>query len=370
MKTMWMIFFFALPLVAISYIGWHVWCLLPLAKGWKALVVAVMVGCFLLTFANFSRATDGMPMPAAVFCYEVANSSLIILLYLFILFLVLDLGRLVRLVPRTLLYNNGTTAIAITLLMTAIFVYGYLHYMDKYREELTVTTDKPLAKPLKIVMMSDLHLGYHNRRSELARWVDMVNAEQPDVVLIAGDIIDMSMRPIKEQRMFEEFHRLKAPVYACIGNHEYYSGEPEAQQFYQQAGIHLLQDECAQVGDLCIIGRDDRTNQHRKSLDKMMKENSWLISHSSFLILLDHQPYNLEEAERAKIDFQFSGHTHHGQVWPISWITESIYEKAHGALEKGTTHYYITSGIGLWGGKFRIGTRSEYVVLNVIPRRE
>ena len=112
----------------------------------------------------------------------------------------------------------------------------------------------------------------------------MINDEHADVILIAGDIIDMSMRPLKEERMFEEFHRFNAPVYACIGNHEYYSGEPEAQQFYQQAGIHLLQDECATVGDLCIIGRDDRTNQHRKSLGKMMKENSFLISHSPFLI--------------------------------------------------------------------------------------
>jgi len=390
---MWMMLFFALPLVAISYIGWHIWCLLPLAKGWKAVAVAVMVGCFLLTFANFSRSTDGMPMPAAVFCYEVANSSLIIMLYLFMLFLVLDLGRLVRLVPRTLLYNNGTTAIAITVLMTAVFVYGYLHYMDKYREELTITTDKPLAKPLKLVMMSDLHLGYHNRRSELARWVDMVNAEHPDLVLIAGDIIDMSIRPIKEERMFEEFRRLKAPVYACLGNHEYYSGEPEAQQFYRQAGIHLLQDSCAQVGDLCIIGRDDRTNQHRKSLEEIIQatnhkptlspsrgeggENAPHIYSAPlpsegvggrYLILLDHQPYNLEEAERNKIDFQFSGHTHHGQVWPISWITECVYEKAHGALQKGTTHYYVSSGIGIWGGKFRIGTRSEYVVLNITSR--
>lgn len=88
-----------MPLLALGYIGWHVWCLLPLSAVWKSLVIAVMVGCFLLTFANFSHATDGMPMSLAVTCYQVANSSLIILLYLFMLFLVLDLGRLVRLIP-------------------------------------------------------------------------------------------------------------------------------------------------------------------------------------------------------------------------------------------------------------------------------
>lgn len=361
MKTMWMMLFLALPLIAISYISWHIWCLLPLSSIWKTLVIAVIVGAFLLTFANFSRSTDGMPMPVAIFCYEVANSSLIILLYLFMLFLLLDLGRLVRLVPRTLLYNNWATAIGIFVFMTIIFTYGYFHYMHKHREEIQLTTEKPIAKPMKVVMMSDLHLGYHNRRAELHRWVDMINEEHPDLILIAGDIIDMSIRPLKEQRMFEEFHRFNAPVYACIGNHEFYSGEPDAQQFYKQAGIHLLQDSCVVVGDLCIIGRDDRTNRQRKSLVDLMKQ----ADKSKYTILLDHQPFFLEQTAQQKIDFQFSGHTHHGQVWPISWITEHIYECVFGPLQKGNTQYYITSGMGIWGGKFRIGTRSEYVVVTI-----
>lgn len=358
---MWMLLFMGLPLLAIGYIGWHLWCLLPLSAIWKTVVIIVMAGCFLLTFANFSRSTDGMPMPVAITCYEVANSSLIILLYLFMLFLVLDLGRLVRLLPRTILYNNWGTTIGIVVLMTVIFTYGYFHYKHKYREDIRLTTEKSMVKPIKLVMMSDLHLGYHNRREELRRWVDMMNEEHADAILIAGDIIDMSIRPLKEEKMYEEFKRLNAPVYACLGNHEYYSGEPDAQKFYEQAGIHLLRDSCAVVGDLCVIGRDDRTNQHRKTLADIMKQ----ADRSKFTILLDHQPYHLEQAERQKIDFQFSGHTHHGQVWPISWITENIYECAFGAHQRSGTRYYVSSGIGIWGGKFRIGTRSEYIVATI-----
>ena len=358
---MWMLLFMGLPLLAIGYIGWHLWCLLPLSAIWKTVVIIVMAGCFLLTFANFSRSTDGMPMPVAITCYEVANSSLIILLYLFMLFLVLDLGKLVRLLPRTILYNNWGTTIGIVVLMTVIFTYGYFHYKHKYREDIRLTTEKSMAKPIKLVMMSDLHLGYHNRREELRRWVDMMNEEHADAILIAGDIIDMSIRPLKEEKMYEEFKRLNAPVYACLGNHEYYSGEPDAQKFYEQAGIHLLRDSCAVVGNLCVIGRDDRTNQHRKTLADIMKQ----ADRSKFTILLDHQPYHLEQAERQKIDFQFSGHTHHGQVWPISWITENIYECAFGAHQRGSTRYYVSSGIGIWGGKFRIGTRSEYIVATI-----
>ena len=361
---MWMMIFTLLPLGALAYIGWHVWCLLPIGWAWKTVLIALMTGAFLLMFAGIFRSTDKLPMPLATAVYEVGTSSIFILLYLFMLFLVLDLGRLVHLLPRTLFYNNWWTAGAIAVVMVGVFVYGNLHYRHKYREVLQLTTEKKMTKPVRLLMMSDLHIGYHNQRDELRRWVDIINSENPDLILIAGDIIDGSMRPIIEQRMHEEFRRLKAPVYACIGNHEYYSGEPRARQFYQDAGIRLLQDSCVVVGDLCIIGRDDRTNQHRDSLGVVMKGADL----SKYCILLDHQPYHLEQAERQHVDLQFSGHTHHGQVWPISWITEHVYECAFGAHQRGNTRYYITSGLGLWGGKFRIGTRSEYVVAEVSGR--
>ena len=359
---MWMMLFLLLPLLALAYIGWHVWCLLPLHWLWKTLVITLMVASFLLLFAGVLRSTDRMPMPLAIGIYEVGTSSIFILLYLFMLFLVLDLGRLTHLLPRTLLYNNWWTAGGITIFIFGLFLYGHLHYKHKVREELTITSDK-ITKPVKAVLLSDLHLGYHNRRDELHRWVDLINDEQPDLILIAGDIIDGSMRPLKEQRMYEEFRRLKAPVYACLGNHEYYSGEPDAVQFYQQAGIQLLRDSIASVGDLCIIGRDDATNMRRKPLDE------FTIPKTQFSIVLDHQPHHLEKAEKAGIDFQFSGHTHRGQVWPISWITDAIYECSWGSHQRGNTRYYVSSGMGIWGGMFRIGTRSEYVVFEIKDKR-
>ena len=73
----------------------------------------------------------------------------------------------------------------------------------------------------------------------------------------------------------------------------------------------------------------------------------------------------MEEAEQAGIDFEFAGHTHYGQVWPISWITDAVYEDAFGPLQKGKTRYYVSSGLGIWGAKFRIGTQSEYLVLRI-----
>lgn len=110
---------------------------------------------------------------------------------------------------------------------------------------------------------------------------------------------------------------------------------------------------------LTIIGRDDRTNPDRKPL------SAYAGSLQGFTILLDHQPYHLEEAEEAGIDFQFSGHTHHGQIWPVSWATDLIYEKAWGHHTRGRTRYYVSSGLGIWGAKIRIGSRSEYLVLHI-----
>lgn len=361
MKYMWMIVFFILPLAGLAYILWHVWCLLPFSAVIKWVVIAVCIMCFLTIFLNFSRTIDKMPLALASAIYEIGNSVIFIMLYTVIVFLVLDIGRLVHLVPKHLLYNNAYTSAGVVLLLLAVFIYGNVHYNNKVRQTIDLTTGKKLDHDLKVVMMSDMHLGYHNRRSELARWIDLVNAEHADLILIAGDIVDISVRPLVETGMAEEFKRLNAPVYACLGNHEYYSDEPLAKKFFDEAGITLLRDSIANVGDLCIIGRDDRTNQHRKNLNVLMHD----ADKSRYTILLDHQPYHLEQAERAGIDFQFSGHTHHGQLWPISWITESIYEDAFGPWQRGNTRYYVSSGIGIWGGKFRIGTRSEYIVATI-----
>ena len=176
----WMMIFMLLPLLGMAYIGWHVWCLLPLVWGWKLAAIALMVGSFLMMFA-MRGGLDRMPLEVATAVYEVSTSSIFVMLYLVITFLVLDLGRLVRLVPRTVLYDNWWTAGIITLLMVVVFVYGNLHYHDKYRQELTIKTDK-VKKPLCIVMLSDLHLGYHNTRTDLAHWIDLINAEKPDAV--------------------------------------------------------------------------------------------------------------------------------------------------------------------------------------------
>ena len=371
---LWALVFFLLPVLGCAYVGWHVWRILPLANVWKSVVVVLMAACFALFVLNFVIGLDRVPLPLARVMYDVGNSSLIILLYLFMLFMALDVVALVLHFVRpsggNFLRDSLPGTLCVLGFMVALFTYANIHYYNKVRVPMEIDTKGKVTRPLKLVLMSDLHLGYHNGRQEFAKWVDKINAEQPDLVLIGGDIIDISVRPLIEEGVAEEFRRLKAPVYACLGNHEYYSGEPRAQQFYRDAGIHLLRDSVVTLpdyGNLTIIGRDDRTNAGRKSVAELMKEcqDPQPPILGGYQLLLDHQPYHLERTAKAGIDFQFSGHTHYGQVWPISWIEDAIYECAYGSLTKGNTRFYVSSGIGIWGAKFRIGTQSEYVVLTL-----
>lgn len=358
---MWAFAFFVLPLAGLAYVGWHIYALLPIAPVWRWLIIVLGVVAFFSIFFDLTKAVDRMPLSVARAVYEVGTSAIFVLLYLVMIFLVIDLGRLCHVVPREWLYGNWITSLAVLGVTVAIFAYGNIHYRSKERVALDVQTQNGLDRNLKIVMLSDLHLGYHNPKDEFSRWVEMINAEQPDLVLFGGDIIDISVRPLLEEGVADEFHKINAPMFACFGNHEYYAGKEEARDFYRKADINLLCDSAAEAAGIVIVGRDDRSNGHRMTLHELMNG----IDKSKFSIVLDHQPYHLEQSEREGADFQFSGHTHYGQVWPISWITDALYECAFGSWQRGETRYYVSSGMGIWGGKFRIGTRSEYVVLNV-----
>lgn len=357
----WQLFIFAIPLAGIAYAMWRTWTLLPLPTSGRIAVIVAILICLGTFFLQFSGSIDRMPMTLATVVYEVGNSSFFILLYVVLLFLVLQLLQLVHVVPYNFLHHSWLGTITVAVLLTTVFTYGYFHYMHKVRVPLASQTEKKLEKPVRIVMLSDLHLGYHNGKAELQRWIGIINRENPDLVLIAGDIIDRHVRPLLVEHMAEDFHSVNAPIVACLGNHEYYSDLGESLRFYRDAGITLLRDSSVTLCGINIIGRDDRTNPARKRLTALMEG----VDRSHYTILLDHQPYQLEEAEHEGVDFQLSGHTHHGQIWPASWITDAIFEDAWGPLQKGLTHYYVSSGMGIWGAKFRIGTRSEYVVMTV-----
>lgn len=301
-----------------------------------------------------------MPFYLSHALYEIGTGWLIFTLYMVLFLLFFDLLKLCSVTFQP----SFLTALLAT---TALLGYGYYHYNHPETNTVRITLNKPLAgdrRPIKIVAVSDIHLGYGTGKADLKQYVKMINAQQPDVILIGGDLIDNSVVPLYAENMAEELAGLKAPggIYMVPGNHEYISGIDSSIRFIQSTPIRLLRDSVVTLpGGIQLIGRDDRSNPNRRSLAELMAR----VDKSKPVILLDHQPYNLAETRAAGIDLQFSGHTHHGQVWPMNWVTDRLYEQSHGYRQWGNSHIYVSSGLSLWGPPFRIGTESEMVVFHL-----
>ncbi|MCD8262576.1 MAG: metallophosphoesterase, partial [Bacteroides sp.] len=350
------------------YVLFRLWNMVPpvvVARPVFVGLATLVVGSFLLFFV----ADSIFPVWLTLITFKIGTSWFFIMVYLLILFLLGDILRLCGIKQvNELLFSNWKSLMALTGLLGILFTAGYINCNHKERTEIRLNTSRwsTVKTHVRIVAVSDLHLGYGIGPDEFSRWIEKINVEKPDIVLIAGDLIDNSVKSLYHYNMAEMFNRIhtRYGIFMVPGNHEYYTGMKESLEFLSKTGITLLRDSAALTpAGIYIVGRDDKTNENRKSLGEIVAG----LDPDYPVILLDHQPYHLEEAQENNIFLQFSGHTHRGQVWPISWITDKIYEISYGYGQKGDTHYYISSGLGIWGGKFRIGTRSEYVVIDINP---
>lgn len=372
MRYLFFILFLLIFLAGNYYVFYRAWTIIPLNLLTRSLLIGIailLIGSIVLLFS----AGEYFPVGVTTILYKIGTSWFFIFLYFLIFNLLTDLIRASHLVPRDTLTqytkDNWLSFGLIVGFIGLLMFCGYLKYRIKERVDLPIEINKSMGQgdSLTIVALSDMHLGYGIGKSELQQWVKLINKENPDIVLIAGDIIDSSIRPLIAQNMSDDLKKIKSKygVYAVMGNHEYISGALASSKFIEESGIKLIRDSAVLIDSMFyVVGRDDKSNPNRKPLAALTDS----LDKSKPIILLDHQPYNLEEAENNGVDLQFSGHTHRGQIWPISLITDMIYEDSYGYLKKGNTNVYVSSGMGLWGGKFRIGTQSEYAVIKVKTR--
>ena len=229
----------------------------------------------------------------------------------------------------------------------------------------SVTIEKPLPeKGLRLILISDTHIGGMVRKKEIVRLVSQINALDGDIVLIAGDIIDRNLDTYKNENLNEELIGIRAAmgVFAAPGNHDYFGGNiHELKEQLAVAGINLLIDEAAPLDGVYVIGRNDYLSGRWGMRRLPLGELTAGLDPSLPIIVIDHQPVNLGEAEAAGIDLQVSGHTHGGQIWPIHLVTRRFFENAYGLFYKGKTAVVVTSGYGTWGPPLRMGTRAEIV---------
>ena len=354
------------------YIAFRGWQLLPNVKILKIayIILMVFVAYGYVLYAMFHRYFPaGLEKTVEI----VGSTWFIALIYLLLAVVFCDLVRLLNhwlhFLPEITLLVRRITALTVLCGISILFVVGYVRFMRPVVEkiDITVKNEHTAMDSIKMVVVSDLHLGSILGKKHACRYVNLINAQKPDLVLIVGDMINGNLNPVIRERINENLLEIEAPfgVYAVPGNHEYIGGDAaKTAEFYKSSHIKYLKDEISEIDNLLIlIGRDDRSNRRRLSLETLcgqVKNEKNLP-----LILLDHQPYQLDEAVKNNITLMLSGHTHDGQVFPISLIVSAMYEMASGYKKKENTHFYVSSGLGIWGPPFRIGTQSEIAVITM-----
>lgn len=280
------------------------------------------------------------------------------LLYSVMLLIVADLAKLaVPTMGHTLWYVLPATCV--------ILLCGYFNYRHPEVEHIEVSTAKDFdGGNLRVVAISDVHLGYGTGIKSLERYVELINSQHPDLVLIVGDLIDNSIKPLMDKPFDKVLSTINAPlgIYMVPGNHEYISGIDKVTDYLKGTPIVLLRDSIVTLPNgVQIIGRDDRTNRHRKSLAELLSQ----ANAEQPAMVLDHQPYALAEADSLKVDMLLCGHTHHGQLFPFNLFVDCMYDQGHGYRKWSNSHIWVSSGLSLWGPPFRIGTNSDFAVIEL-----
>jgi len=290
-------------------------------------------------------------------------------------------------IPHAQIYSAAGTGIAICLALI-VMIYGACNARSIRTVHYTVTLNKRSEMPtLRIALVSDLHIGETVGRKWVANIVDAVNRTEPDIICIAGDIIDSSLEIISDiEAVTAELKLLNAPlgVYACPGNHDVDrlslrqnggtgGGMDGIKAFLEKADIVFLLDEIVMLSDnIYMAGRKDARPIGLRQERKSAAELAVGLDTSKAFIVLDHQPVDYPNLEKVGADLIFSGHTHRGQFFPGNLATRLIFKKAgaaHYGYWRGTTaQAVVSSGAGVWGPPIRVATGSEVAVIDVVFR--
>jgi len=227
-------------------------------------------------------------------------------------------------------------------------------------------------KPLKLGVITDIHLGRLLTAGRLGRAIELLAPEQPDAILYVGDIIDDHIKLDAEATAAAlAVAQPRLGHWAVPGNHEYISGSiDKSLDFLRAVGMQVLRDQWALVDNSFVLaGRDDLskpgfTGIQRGSMEEILADLPEQYRRLP-LVVMDHQPAALDEARNAGAALVLSGHTHNGQLWPFNFVTELRYENPLGLLTKGNFHSIVSAGTGTWGPPLRTTGRAEVLLVTV-----
>ncbi len=305
-----------------------------------------------------------------------AMNAVICLLHLVVFWLLCDcVGALVNRIrkKRPEHYIAGRFALAIT---AAYMCFGWYSAHNIVITEYSLTTDKT-AEPLRIVQVSDSHLGSSSTLSaqKFEKCIDEINSLSPDIVVITGDFVDDSTERSQMLMGCEALSRLETTggVYFVWGNHDsgYSSAEKrgwtaeELKDNLEGNGVAVLEDECISIGNgYTVVGRKDRS-QGAQIAESIVGS----VDSDEYIIVLDHQPHDYDGLAASGADLVLSGHTHGGQLIPVLSAGElfGVNDATYGLERRRDTDFIVSSGIGCWSLRFKTGCVSEIVVIDVDP---
>jgi len=220
------------------------------------------------------------------------------------------------------------------------------------------------SEPYRIVQISDMHIGGLIDKEFVKKSVEMINEQKADIVVITGDLIDAPIERVS--KAVDELKNISSRygTYYVAGNHEYFHGIEKTLKHLQTLGIHILDNSSVHIGDFYLCGVNDifgnRYGAYEPDIDKAMKD----VPKNRPTLLLAHQPRFLYELKGFEPSLILSGHTHGGQIWPFGFLVSIVqpYLKGLHSLNNNR-HIYVNSGIGFWGPKMRLGSRSEITVI-------
>lgn len=299
------------------------------------------------------------------------------ILYLFLFSVIIDIIRFsnhhLNYLPKIMFKNPQITKYVIfSVVMSVtglIILLGYLNADSVKIKKINLYSDKTSnIKQLKIVAASDIHAGIIMDSKRIKKFVNEINKLNPDIVLFAGDVVDEDIEPVIKDNIGDEFKNIKSKygVFAVTGNHEYIGGADKSIEYLEKYNINYLRDESVTIENITIIGREDKEKPRFTKIErKNLKELVDSVNKDNYLILMNHQPFNLNESVENNIDLQLSGHTHHGQMFPLNFITNLLYEVSWGYKQINNTHFYVSSGYGTWGPPVKTSSYSEIVEITL-----
>ncbi len=351
---------------------------------WSMFLLTIFIGlAFILPEDNFLR----RPL------FKIGAYWLGISLYLILYVALIDLLRWIYSKVFKDKYNDFYARLICTLLIIvltgATSIYGIINakIVRTTEYEITINKDGGNFKEMTIAMFGDPQFGYNIGEYHLKQAVDIINKNDVDIVCVVGDIFDNQYSAIKHpDKLIDLFNQIKSKygMYAVLGNHDVEEpilcgftfndddlenklASKEMLDFIKKSGMVLLYDENVIINDsVNLYGRADQErpnlgNITRKESGDIFKE----VDTTKPLFVLDHEPREYDELEKAGVDLMMAGHTHDGQLWPTKIATDIIWENPYGLWVKNTFHAITTSGLGLFGPNMRVGTIAEVCIIHV-----